>query len=71
VRRGHYVKVSVDCFNPNDDLDENHQVRYSLVWEYTPMQFLQGRFGARIYDGLPQVSLQNHDEIFTEVHGLF
>ncbi len=71
VRRGHNVKISYDYFDPNDDLDENHQVRYSLIWEYTPMQFLQSRIGARIYDGIPQVNLQNRDEFFAEIHGFF
>jgi len=71
VRRGHNIKLSYDYFDPDDDFDEDHQVRYSLVWEYTPMQFLQGRFGARIYDGIPQVNLQNRDEYFAEIHGFF
>jgi len=35
------------------------------------MQFLQGRLGARIYDGIPQVNLQNRDEFFAELHGFF
>ena len=71
VRRGHNVKVSYDYFDPDDDLEENHQVRYSLIWEYTPIQFLQSRFGARFYDGVPQFDLQNRDEFFAEIHGFF
>ena len=70
-RRGHNLKVSYDYLDPDDDVDEDHQVRWSLVWEYTPMQFLQGRIGARIYDGVPQVDLQNQDLYFAEVHGFF
>lgn len=68
---GHNVKVSYDYFDPDNDISEDHQVRYSLVWEYTPMQFLQGRFGARIYDGIPQQDFQNRDEFFAELHGFF
>jgi hypothetical protein len=71
VRRGHNIKISYGYFDPNDDIDEDHQVRYSLVWEYTPMQFLQGRFGGRVYDGIPQDDLQNRDEFFAEIHGFF
>lgn len=70
-RRGHNLKVSYDYFDPDDDVSEDHQVRYSIVWEYTPMQFLQGRVGARIYDGIPQVDFQNREEFFAELHAFF
>jgi hypothetical protein len=70
-RQGHNLKVSYDYFDPNDDLDEDHQVRWSLLWEYTPMQFLQSRIGVRIYDGIPQIDTQNRDEYFAELHGFF
>jgi hypothetical protein len=70
-RQGHNLKVSYDYFDPNDDVDEDHQARWSLLWEYTPMQFLQSRVGIRIYDGIPQVTAQNRDEYFAEIHGFF
>ena len=70
-RRGHNLKVSYEYLDPNDDISEDHQVRWSLLWEYTPMQFLQGRLGARLYDGIPQVDFQNRDEFFIELHGFF
>ena len=70
-RQGHNLKVSYEFFDPNDDVDEDHQVRWSLVWEYTPMQFLQSRIGLRVYDGIPQVDLQNRNEYFAEIHGFF
>jgi hypothetical protein len=69
--KGHNLKVSYDYFDPDTDIDEDHQVRYNLVWEYTPMQFLQGRAGIRVYDGIPQVDAQNRDEVFLELHGFF
>jgi len=71
LQKGHNLKVSYDYFDPDNDLGNNDQARYSLVWEYTPMQFLQGRFGVRAYDGVPQVNSQNRDEWFAEVHGFF
>ena len=70
-RKGHNLKVSYEYFDPDDNVDEDHQVRWSLVWEYTPMQFLQGRIGVRLYDGVPQVDLQNRDVYFAEIHGFF
>ena len=70
-RKGHNVKVSYDYFDPDRDIDEDHQVRYSVIWEYSPFQFLQSRIGARIYDGPPQFNVQNRDEFFVELHGFF
>ena len=70
-RKGHNLKISYDYFDPDKDVDEDQQVRWSLVWEYTVMQFLQGRFGARIYDGIPQIDSQNRNEFFAEIHGFF
>jgi hypothetical protein len=66
-----HLKVSYEYLDPDDSISEDHQVRWSLLWEYTPSQFLQGRFGARHYDGIPQVDFQNRDEFFVELHGFF
>lgn len=70
-RQGHNLKVSYDYFDPNDDLDEDDQMRWSLVWEYTPLQFLQGRVGVRLYDGASQIDIQNRNQYFAEIHGFF
>ena len=69
--RGHNLKFDYEYYDPDDDVDEDHEVRYSIVWEYTPMQFLQARVGVRVYDGIPQVDAQNRDEAFVELHGFF
>ena len=70
-RKGHNIKVSYDYLDPDRDIDEDHQVRYSLLWEYSPFQFFQSRIGARTYDGPPQLDAQNRDELFIELHGFF
>ena len=70
-QKGQSLRLSYDYFDPDNDLDEDHQVRYSLVWEYNPMQFVQGRFGIRVYDSPPQSDLANRDEFFAELHGFF
>jgi hypothetical protein len=67
----HNLKLSYDYLDPNNDISEDHQVRYSVVWEHSPLQFLQGRAGFRLYDGIPQVDAQNRKEFFVEIHGLF
>lgn len=70
-RKGHNLKFSYDYFDPDRDTSEDQQVRYSLLWEYTPVQFLQGRLGVRLHDGVPQNNFQNRDEYFAELHGFF
>ncbi|MEM7502396.1 MAG: hypothetical protein AAF417_10155 [Pseudomonadota bacterium] len=71
IGSGQNLKLSYDYFDPDTDLDEDHQVRWSLVWEFTPFQFLQTRLGARVYDGIPQDDRQNRDVYFAELHGFF
>ncbi|MCG8368943.1 MAG: hypothetical protein MJA32_00360 [Proteobacteria bacterium] len=70
-RRGHNVKFSYDVLDPDDDVSEDHEVRYSLQWEYSPVQFLQGRLGVRVYDGPPGDARANRDALFAELHGYF
>ncbi|MGI9232101.1 MAG: hypothetical protein ACR2RD_00585 [Woeseiaceae bacterium] len=70
-RKGHNVKFSYDYLDPDRDISEDHQVRWSGVYEYAPLQFLQARLGIRMYDGIPQVDRQNRDELFLELHGFF
>ena len=71
IRKGHNLKFSHDYLDPNDDQSEDHQVLNSLVWEFTPMQFLQARIGLRSYDSIPQVDTQNRDVFFAEIHAFF
>jgi hypothetical protein len=70
-RTGHNLKMTYDYFDPDDDVNDDQQTRWSLILEFTPMQFLQARFGARFYDGVDLVDFQNRDEYFAELHGFF
>lgn len=71
ITDGHNLKISYDYLDPDDSVDEDHQVRYSLLWEHSPIQFLQARVGFRLYDGIPQVDAQNRKVFFAELHGFF
>lgn len=71
IRKGHNLKVTAEYFEPDDDVDEDERSRYSIVYEHTPMQFLQVRLGARIYDGIPQNNLDNRKLAFIQVNGYF
>ncbi len=70
-RRGHNLKATLERFEPDTGFDDDEQHRYSLVWEYTPIQYLQLRAGVRIYDGIPQDAQQNRRFGFVELHTFF
>jgi hypothetical protein len=46
-------------------------VRYSLVWEQSPIQFLTVRAVFGHYDGIQQVDAQNRKLFFAELHAFF
>lgn len=69
--KGQNLKIAYEYFDPDTGLDEDHEVRWSVVWEYFPFQFLQGRVGLRSYDGIPQDDVRNRDLAFIELHGYF
>jgi hypothetical protein len=68
---GHNVKITAEYFEPDTDLDEDEQNRFSAVWEFTPLQFLQLRTGARFYEGISQNALQNRRVYFVGLNGFF
>lgn len=69
--RGNNLKLTAEYMDPNVDVQHNQQNRYSVVWEYTPMQFLQTRIGVRKSDGIPQNNAENATQGFVELHGFF
>jgi hypothetical protein len=71
LRKGHNIKVGYEFLEPDEDRDEDQQERYSFVWEYHPIQFVQTRAGIRRYNGIPNIASSNRDEIFAELHVYF
>ena len=71
LRKGHNLKVGYEYLEPDDDRDEDEQERYSLVWEYNPIQFVQSRIGVRRYNGIPNIAISNRDEVFAQLHVYF
>lgn len=69
--QGHNLKAGVEGLDPDRDRGSDRQTRFSVVYEYTPMPFLQLRGGARRHDGPSQFALQNRRVVFIEVHGFF
>jgi hypothetical protein len=71
IRKGHNLKLTHEWFEPDRDVDEDEQTRTSLVYEWWPIEFLQGRLGARHYDGIRQNDLQRRTEAFAQLHAYF
>jgi len=71
LKQGHNLKLTYEWFEPNDDVDEDEQTRASLLYEWSPIQFIQIRAGVRVYDGIPQNDNQNRKQAFLQLHGFF
>jgi hypothetical protein len=68
LKKGHNLKLTLEYFDPDSDVSEDEQNRYSVVWEYFPIQFVQFRTGYRLYNGIPQNPAQNREQLFVELH---
>jgi hypothetical protein len=71
IMQGHNLKFTYEWYEPNDDIDEDEQTRTSLLYEWSPIQFIQLRGGVRFYDGIPQNDNQNRTQAFLQLHGFF
>jgi hypothetical protein len=69
--QGHNLKLSAEGLDPNRAVAADRQSRLSVVYEYTPIPYIQIRGGARRYDGPSQFPLQNRRLYFVELHGFF
>ena len=70
-RKGQNLKLTYEKLDPDDTVEEDHQNRWSVIWEVFPVQNLQFRAGLRVYDGIPQSNVQNRTEYFGQVHVFF
>lgn len=70
-RKGHNLKATFEWYDPDDAVSEDERNRISLVWEYSPIQFVQARIGYRNYGGIPQNAVQNREAWFAELHLTF
>jgi hypothetical protein len=71
IARGHSVKLSGEYVDPDRGLRHDHRLRQSLVYEYTPIGFVQLRLGWRKHEGIPQNAIYNRRLAFVELHGMF
>lgn len=66
--KGQNLKLTGEFFDPDRAVDNDEQTRWSLLYELTPVPFLQLRAGWRNYDGIPQSPFQNRRLLFLELH---
>ena len=71
ILKGHNLKLTAESFDPDHAVRQNRQARYSVVYEFTPIPFLQLRAGYRRYRGIPQSNVENQRLSFVELHGYF
>jgi hypothetical protein len=69
--KGHNLKLTAEYFDPNDTVANDEQTRLSLVWEYTPLPFVQLRAGLRNYDDVREVPFNNQRIAFIQLNGYF
>lgn len=69
--QGHNLKVTGEFHDPDDDLDEDQEVRHSIIYEYTPFSNIQVRFGYRSREAPPQQATRNIDSAFIQTHFYF
>jgi hypothetical protein len=65
------VKVTFEPFDPDRDVGGNQRSRVSLVYELTPIQFVQIRASVRNYNGPSAIPSQNSRLWFVQVLGFF
>ncbi|HEX4648086.1 MAG TPA: hypothetical protein VH111_04620 [Steroidobacteraceae bacterium] len=71
LARGHNLKITGEYFDPNRRVSHDQRTRWSLLYELTPVQFVQLRAGVRYSDGIPQLASEHARLYFLELHGFF
>jgi len=71
IARGNNLKITDEFLNPNRAVPNGEETRWSLVYELTPIQFVQIRAGFRWNDGIPQDNSEHGRLYFVELHGFF
>jgi len=69
--KGYNLKLTTEFLDPDRNIDENEQTRYSVLLEYFPFAFTQLRMGLRVKDGIPQAPEQNTHLLFGQIHAYF
>jgi hypothetical protein len=69
--KGLNIKFTSEFLDPIRDLGNDHETRYSLLAEYTPISNVQLRGGVRIADSIPQRPERSTETVFLQAHVYF
>ena len=67
LRRGQNLKFTAEIQDPDRAVPQDQFTRWSAVYEYTPIAFLQLRAGVRRYRGIPQNDFENRQTLFRRI----
>lgn len=71
IAKGNNLKFTAEFFDPDRNVSNDNETRWSLVYEWTPIQFAQIRSGVRYGDGIPDITSLHTKLFFVEFHGFF
>jgi hypothetical protein len=71
IAPGNNLKLTFEHFDPDRAAPGNNENRWSLVYELTPVQFLQLRAGVRDYYGPSGIPSQRSKLLFAQLHAFF
>lgn len=71
IAAGNNLKLTFEPYDPDRDVRGNRQSRLSLVYELTPVQFVQLRAGIRDYYGPKAIPGERSRLFFLQLHGFF
>ena len=71
IAAGNNLKLTFEPYDPDRDVHDNGLSRLSLVYELTPVQFVQIRAGVRDYNGPRGVYAENQTLMFVQLHVFF
>lgn len=71
IAAGNNLKLTFEPYDPDKEVHDNRRSRLSLVYELTPVQFVQLRAGVRDYYGPKPIPSQHSRLFFIQLHGFF
>jgi hypothetical protein len=69
IAKGNNLKLTEELFDADRNVGDDNETRFSVVYEWTPIQFAQIRGGMRWMDGIPDINTQHTKFYFVELHG--
>lgn len=69
LHRGQNLKFTAEFQDPDRAVRQDQFTRWSAVYEFSPIPFVQLRAGLRRYRGIPQNDFENRRSLFVELHG--